>query len=96
MNLYDWYKFHKGEFGEDITEYKGYRIEIYYDHSNDKYSADAFDLIAQEYVFYPVLKKDNSNIEEMIDLCIKQIDKKIKLNNRNDDILIYTDNETED
>ena len=88
MNLYDWYKFHKGEFEEDITEYKGYRIEIYYDCTNNKYSADAFDLIAQEYVFYPCII-DNPDIENVIETAIARIDKKIELNDRYNDILIY-------
>jgi len=88
MNLYDWYKFHKGEFGEDITEYKGYRIEIHYDYTKNKYSADAFDLIAQEYVFYPCIV-DNTDIENVIETAIARIDKKIELNDRDKDILIY-------
>jgi hypothetical protein len=94
MNLYNLYKFHKGEFDEDITEYKGYRIEIHYDHSKNEYSADAFDLIAQEYVFYPCIFMKNSTIANIIEASITNIDKKIELNNRNDNILIYTDNET--
>lgn len=94
MNLYNWYNFHKGEFDEDITEYKGYRIEISYDHLKDKYSADAFDLIAQEYVFVPCVKITNTTLEHVIKVVIDHIDKKVALNNRNKDILIYTDNET--
>lgn len=88
MNLYELYNFHKGDFDQDITEYKGYRIEISFSKEYG-WEADAFDLNAEEYVFYPITQRDNSNIEEMIDLCIKRIDKKIELNNRDRDILIY-------
>lgn len=93
MNLYNLYKFHKGEFNEDITEYKGYRIEIHYDDLKNEYSSDAFDLIAQEYVFYPCLFMKSSSIEDIIKASIDNIDKKIELNDRNNDILIYTNNE---
>ena len=89
MNLYNWYNFHSDEFNEAVTEYKGYRIEIYYDEKYDKYEADAFDLIAQEYVFDPCVKIKNTTLEHVIEVVIDRIDKKIELNNRDKDILIY-------
>ena len=49
MNLYTKYNFHPGEFDEAVTEYKGYRIEICFDEKYNRYEADAFDLIAEEY-----------------------------------------------
>ena len=93
MNFYEWYKFHKGEFDEAVTEYKGYRIEICYDEKYDRYEADAFDLIAQEYVFYPCVKIKNTTLEHVIEVVIAHIDKKVALKNRNKDILIYTEND---
>lgn len=48
--------FIESEFGEYTTEYKGYRIEISFDEKYNSYEADAFDLEAQEYVFYPCTK----------------------------------------
>lgn len=90
ITLYDWYKFHKDEFGEDVTEYKGYRIEIFYSHEDDDlFEVDAFDLVAQEYVFDPVISIKHITMDEVIKMTIDRIDKKIALNNRNQDILIY-------
>lgn len=89
ITLYNWYKFHKGEFEEDITEYKGYRIEIFYSHEDDLFNVDAYDLVAQEYVFSPVISIKHITMDEVIKMTIDRIDKKIALNNRNQDILIY-------
>ena len=89
INLYDWYNFHPDEFNEAVTEYKGYRIEICYDEKYNRYEADAFDLIAQEYVFYPCTKIKNTTLEQVIEVVIDRIDKKIELNDRDKDILIY-------
>jgi len=93
MNLYTWYNFHPDEFNEAVTEYKGYRIEICYDEKYDRYEADAFDLVAQEYVFDPCVKIKNTTLEHVIEVVIAHIDKKVALNNRNKDILIYTEND---
>lgn len=93
MNLYTLYKFHPGEFNEAVTEYKGYRIEICYNEKYNRYEADAFDLVAQEYVFHPCVKIKNTTLEHVIEVVIAYIDKKVALNNRNKDILIYTEND---
>jgi hypothetical protein len=89
MNLYEKYNFHPDEFDEAVTEYKGYRIEICFDEKYNIYEADAFDLEAQEYVFYPCTKIRNTTLEHVIEVVISRIDNKIILNDRNEDILIY-------
>ena len=89
MNLYEKYNFHPGEFDDAVTEYKGYRIEICFDEKYNRYEADAFDLIAKEYVFYPVTKIRNTTLEHVIEVVIARIDNKIILNDRDKDILIY-------
>ena len=89
MNLYTKYNFHQGEFDEAVTEYKGYRIEICFDEKYNRYEADAFDLEAQEYVFYPCTKIRNTTLEHVIEVVIARIDNKIILNNRDLDLLIY-------
>lgn len=89
MNLYEKYNFHPGEFEEAVTEYKGYRIEICFDEKYNRYEADAFDLIGEEYVFYPCTKIKNTTLEHVIEVVIARIDKKIELNDRDKDILIY-------
>lgn len=89
MNLYEKYNFYHGEFDEVVTEYKGYRIEICFDEKYNRYEADAFDLIAKEYVFYPCTKIKNTTLENVIEVVIARIDKKIELNDRDKDILIY-------
>lgn len=105
MNLYTKYNFHQcqiptakarglpcndiREFGEYTTEYKGYRIEIAFDEKSNSYEADAFDLEAQEYVFYPCTKIRNTTLEHVIEVVIARIDNKIILNDRDKDILIY-------
>ena len=89
MNLYTKYNFHQGEFGEYTTEYKGYRIEISFDKKYNRYEADAFDLEAREYVFYPCIKIRNTTLEHVIEVVIARIDNKIILNDRDKDILIY-------
>ena len=89
MNLYEKYNFHQGEFGEYTTEYKGYRIEISFDEKLNRYEADAFDLEAREYVFYPCTKIRNTTLEHVIEVVIKRINNKIALNDRDKDILIY-------
>lgn len=81
--------FIESEFGEYTTEYKGYRIEISFDEKYNSYEADAFDLEAQEYVFYPCTKIRNTTLEHVIEVVIARIDNKIILNNRDKDILIY-------
>lgn len=89
MNLYTKYGFHLGEFEEYTTEYKGYRIEISFDEKYNRYEADAFDLEAREYVFYPCTKIRNTTLEHVIEVVIARIDNKIILNDRDKDILIY-------
>ena len=89
MNLYTKYGFHQGEFGEYTAEYKGYRIEISFDKKLNRYEADAFDLNAREYVFYPCTKIRNTTLEYTIEVVIARIDNKIILNDRDKDILIY-------
>lgn len=81
--------FVESEFGEYTTEYKGYRIEISFDEKYNRYEADAFDLYAQEYVFYPCTKIRNTTLEHVIEVVIARIDNKIILNDRDKDILIY-------
>ena len=89
MNLYTKYNFRQCEFGEYTTEYKGYRIEITFNEKYNCYEADAFDLEAQEYVFYPCVKIKNTTLEHVIEVVIARIDNKIILNDRDKDILIY-------
>ena len=88
MNLYPKYNFHQGEYGEYTTEYKGYCIEIAFDEVYNRYEADTFDLIAEEYVFYPCTKITNTTLEYVIEVVIARIDNKIILNDRDKDILI--------
>ena len=89
MNLYNKYHFHRHEMGEQTAKYKGYRIEITFDEKYNSYEADAFDLKAQEYVFYPCVKIKNTTLEHVIEVVIARIDNKIILNDRDKDILIY-------
>ena len=89
MNLYTKFHFHKGKYGEYTTKYKWYRIEIVFDEKYNRYEADAFDLEAQEYVFYPCTKIRNTTLEHVIEVVIGRIDNKIILNDRDKDILIY-------
>ena len=89
MNLYTKYNFHQGEFGEYTTEYKGYRIDIWFDEKDNLYEVDGFDLEAQEYVFYPCTKIRNTTLEHVIEVVIARIDNKIILNDKDEDILIY-------
>lgn len=88
MNLYTKYHFHQGEYGEYMTEYKGYCIEIAFDEVYNRYEADVFDLEAQEYVFTPCTKIKNTTLEHVIEVVIARIDNKIILNDRDKDILI--------
>ena len=89
MNLYNKYHFHRHEIVEYTAKYKGYRIEITFDEKYNCYEADAFDLEAQEYVFYPCTKIRNTTLEHVIEVVIGRIDNKIILNDRDKDILIY-------
>lgn len=89
MNLYNKYHFHRHEIVEYTAKYKGYRIEITSDEKYNSYEADAFDLKAQEYVFYPCVKIKNTTLEHVIEVVIARIDNKIILNDRDKDILIY-------
>ena len=89
MNLYTKYNFHQGEYGEYTTEYKGYCIEITFDEKYNSYEADAFDLKAQEYVFYPCIKIKNTTLEHVIEVVIARIGNKVALNDGDKDILIY-------
>ena len=89
MNLYNKYHFHRHEIEEYTAKYKGYRIEITFDEKYNSYEADAFDLKAQEYVFYPCVKIKNTTLEHVIEVVIARIDNKIILNDRDKDILIY-------
>ena len=89
MNLYNKYHFHWHEIVEYTPKYKGYRIEITFDEKYNRYEVDVFDLEAQEYVFSPCTKITNTTLEHVIEVVIDRIDKKIELNNRDKDILIY-------
>ena len=89
MNLYNKYNFHRHEIVEYTAKYKGYHIEITFDEKYNSYEADAFDLKAQEYVFYPCVKIKNTTLEHVIEVVIARIDNKIILNDRDKDILIY-------
>ena len=89
MNLYNKYHFHRHEIVAYTAKYKGYRIEITFDEKYNSYEADAFDLKAQEYVFYPCIKIKNTTLEHVIEVVIARIDNKIILNDRDKDILIY-------
>ena len=84
--------FIKGEYDELICEYNGYRIEISYSDENQYWCADAFDLKAEQYVFYPCLRvydKDKTRLNDVIQQTSKYIEEKIKSHCEEDDILIY-------
>ena len=98
--LYKSYKisekdFIKDEFDDLICVYNGYKIEIGYDDKYQYWCTDAFDLEAEQYVFYPCLRvpdKDKTQLNDVIQLASKYIDEKIKSKSRrygNEDILIY-------
>ena len=82
-----------GEFDELFCEYNGYRIEISYSEKYKMWACDAFDLKAEEYVFYPVLRfldEDKTKFNDIIQLAAKYIKEKVKSKERgNEDILIY-------
>ena len=84
--------FIKDEYDALICEYNGYRIEISYNDEYQYWCADAFDLKAEQYVFYPCLivpDKDKTQLNNVIQQVAKYIDEKIKYNYDEDDILIY-------
>jgi hypothetical protein len=91
--------FIKDEYDDLICEYNGYRIEIGYDDEYQYWCADAFDLKAEQYVFYPCLKvidKKKMRFNEVAQRCAELIEEKInemELNPQNDDILIYVKND---
>lgn len=98
--LYKSYKisekdFIKDEYDDLICVYNGYRIEISYSDEYLYWCDDAFDLEAEEYVFYPCLRvpdKDKTQLNDVIQQATKYIDEKIKSKSRrygNEDILIY-------
>lgn len=96
--LYKSYKisekdFVKDEFDGLICVYNGYKIEIGYEDDEQCWCADAFDLKAEQYVFYPCLRvpdKDKTQLNDVIQLASKYIDEKIKSKSKGDeDILIY-------
>ena len=99
--LYKSYKisekdFIKDKYDELICEYNGYRIEISYIDEYLYWCADAFDLEAEQYVFYPCLSvpdRDKTQLNDVIQQVAKYIDEKIKSKSRgNKDILIYIKN----
>lgn len=85
--------FIKDEFDCLICIYNGYKIEISYDDEYQDWSADAFDLDAQEYVFYPCIRvpdKDKTRLNDIIHLCSKYIDEHNESKFKgNKNILIY-------
>jgi hypothetical protein len=83
--------FIKDEYDELICEYNGYRIEISYSDEYQYWCADAFDLKAEQYVFYPCLRvpdKDKTRLNDVIQQVAKYIEEKIK-SQCDYDILIY-------
>ena len=89
MSLYTKYNFHQDGDGNYTTEYKGYRIEICFNKEYNRYEADAFDLTAKQYVFYPCTKIENTTLEHVIKVVIARIDNKVILNDKDKSILIY-------
>lgn len=84
--------FIKDEYDELICEYNGYRIEISYSDDEHYWCADAFDLKAEQYVFYPCLRipdKDKTRLNDVIQQASKYIEEKIKSQCDEYDILIY-------
>lgn len=87
------------EFCEKLLVYNGYRIEISYDDETWRWECDAFDLEAEQYVFYPCLKvkdKNKTRFDEVAQRCAELIEEKIKEKERypeSDDILIYVNND---
>lgn len=88
-----------GEFGEKLLDYNGYQIQISYDDDTHRWECDAFDLIEEQYVFYPCLKvkdKKKNRFNEVAQRCAELIEKKIKERERYpqcNDILIYVKND---
>lgn len=84
-----------GEFGEKLLDYNGYQIQISYDDEIQRWECDAFDLEAEQYVFYPCLKvidKDKTRFDEVAQRCAELIEEKIKSGDKDEDpenILIY-------
>lgn len=84
-----------GEFGEKLLVYNGYQIQISYNDDIHRWECDAFDLEAEEYVFYPCVKvidKDKTRFNEVAQRCIELIEEKIKSGDKDEDpenILIY-------
>jgi hypothetical protein len=91
----DLYESIDGEFGEKLLDYNSYQIQISYNDDIQRWECDAFDLEAEQYVFYPCVKvidKDKTRFNEVAQLCAKLIEEKIKSGDKDedpDDILIY-------
>ena len=105
----DFYKlsekdFIKDDYGQLVCVYNGYKIEIEYSEESQEWCVDAFDLKAEQYVFYPclsVLDRDKTRLNEVIQQATKYIDEKNKskcreeINDWNINILIYIKNTEE-
>lgn len=87
--------FTKGEFGDYHHTYNGYDILINYNKKLESWECDAFDLEAEQYVFYPCVKvKDPSmtQFDTVVQFAGLLIEEKIKSGDKNEDpdnILIY-------
>ena len=88
-----------GEFDEKLLDYNGYRIEISYNDEILRWECDAFDLEAEQYVFYPLLKvidKNKTRFNEVAQRCAELIAEKIKSGDKDEDpedILIYVNDD---
>lgn len=84
-----------GEFGEKLLVYNGYQIEISYNDDIHRWECDAFDLEAEQYVFYPCIKIKDPKMEhfnDVVQIAARLIEEKIKSGDKDedpDDILIY-------
>lgn len=87
--------FTKDEFDSYNHIYNEYDIQIDYDDKLKRWECDAFDLEAEQYVFYPCIKiKDPTmkHFDDVVQLAARLIEKKIKSGDKDkdpDNILIY-------
>lgn len=100
MKKLEFYKLTKDLFTKDEFDgyhhiYNGYDIQIDYDEELKRWECDAFDLEAEQYVFYPCVKvKDPSmtQFDAIVQFVGHLIEEKIKSGDKDedpDDILIY-------
>lgn len=91
----DLFTVNEEEFYDYHHIYNGYDIEINYDDETQRWECDAFDLEAEQYVFYPCIKIKDPKMEhfdDVVQLAARLIEEKIKSGDKDEDpndILIY-------